>query len=165
MNNFSDYLQNFKNFNFRGVSDQFQLIEQDSESVFVPLSIPMEDLSKDDIQVVEQFKIPKYKSDHVYVSGKDVWDKYVDVVTVKTWKGDDYYSNQIRLKKIYGLLSKFMFSAFSNQIDQIKHLMYYDEETSNYSQYGIHYLADWEGVYSYESGLDLDKVKNKEIFL
>lgn len=162
--NFSDYLENFSRFNFFEIDKKFKLIEHENESVFVSLSIPKRHFSIEDLKVIEYFNIPdKIENNEIRISGKDVWNKYVNIVMNND--KENYFENQSQLKQIYGILSKFMFSAFSNQIEQLKEFSDYNEALSNYKQYGINYLSGWQNIYNYESGLDIDKVKKSEVFL
>lgn len=162
--NLSDYLENFNRFNFFEIDKKFRLIEQENESVFVPLSIPKQHFSIEDLKVIEYFNIPeKTENNVICISGMDVWESYVSIVT-KNGKGS-YFENQTKLKQIYGVLSKFMFSAFSNQIEQLKEFSDYNETSSSYKQYGIYYLSGWQNIYNYENGLDINKVKKGDVFL
>lgn len=162
--NLSDYLENFSRFNFFKIDKKFKLIEQENESVFVPLSIPKQHFSIEDLKVIKYFDIPeKNENNIVYISGKDVWKSYVSIIT-NNIRGN-YFENQTNLKQIYGVLSKFMFSAFSNQIELLKEFSDYNETLSSYKQYGIYYLSGWQNIYSYESGLNIEMVKKGDVFL
>ncbi len=166
VNNLSEYLRAFKRFNFKAINQGFQLIEQDNESVFVPLPIPKEDFSEEDLKTFKSIHISEYSvKDKLCFSGKDVWLRYVDIVTESHDKKKTYFENQTQLKQIYGLLSKFMFSVFSQQAESLKEFSDYNEEQSTYKQYGIYYLSMWQEIYSYENGLDINKVENGGIFL
>lgn len=158
--NLSDYLQHFKRLKFKEINANFKLIEQDNESVFVPLLIPEEHLSPEDQKIVSYFDIPKVTDENgaECVNGKDVWEKYIGIISVKHDKSGEYFSNQTHLKQIYGLLSKFMFSAFSNQLKELQ--TYIDKETTE--EYGIQYMHDWRKIYSYEMGIDVEKLEKLE---
>ena len=162
--NLSDYLENFSRFNFFEIDKKFKLIEQENESVYVPLSIPKHHFSFEDLKIIEYFDIPEKTENNVtFISGMDVWESYVSIVT-KNDK-DSYFENQSKLKQIYGVLSKFMFSAFSNQIEQLKEFSDYNEAFSSYKQYGIYYLSGWKDIYNYENGIDVYKLKKGDVFL
>ena len=164
--NLSDYKNAFKRFNFSDINRNFKLIEQENESVFVPLSIPKNHFSIEDLKVMVYFDIPEeIENAEVCISGKSVWEKYVSIVTESHKNMDNYFENQTQLKQIYGILSKFMFSAFSNQIEQLKEFSDYNEDFSNYKQFGVYYLSHWKEIYNYESGLETQKVKNGDTFL
>jgi len=166
MENLSEYLQAFKRFNFKAINQGFQLIEQDSESIFVPLPIPKEDFSEEDLKTIKNFNISEYlEEDKAYILGKEVWQKYIDIVIEAQDKKRDYFDNQTQLKQIYGLLSKFMFSVFSQQAESLREFSDYNEEQSTYKQFGIYFLSGWKKVYSYKFGLNVKKVKNGNIFL
>lgn len=161
--NFSDYLQHFKRFRFRDINTNFKLIEQENESIFVPLIIPIDHFSSEDQKVVSYFCVPTIENENgvLCIDGKDVWSKYVDIVTEIQGRNNDYFSNQTQLKQIYGLLAKFMFSAFSNQVKELS--TYFDLEVSE--QYGIRYMSHWKKIYSYEKGIDVDMLERGDIFL
>lgn len=162
--NLTDYKNFFKQFNFFEINKNFKLIEQENESVFVPLSIPKHHFSDEDLRVLGYFEIPEnVEGNVIFISGKDVWQKYISVITNNNKA--DYMENQTQLKQIYGVLSKFMFSAFSNQINDLKEFTDYNEKLSNFKQYGVYYLSGWEEIYSYESGLNVEKVNKGDIFL
>lgn len=164
--NLSDYKSSFNRLNFSDIDKNFKLIEQENESVFVPLSIPKDHFSVEDMRVIDYFDIPiQIKNMKVSISGKDVWEKYVSIISEGHINRENYFEDQIKLKQIYGILSKFMFSAFSNQIEQLKEFSDYNEAFSNYKQFGVYYLSHWEEIYSYEDGLNIKKVKNGNVFL
>lgn len=164
LKNLSDYKNTFKRFNFFEINKNFKLIEQENEIVFVPLSIPKHHFSDEDLKVLGYFEIPEIVAEiEVCICGKDVWQKYISIITNESKA--DYMANQTQLKQIYGVLSKFMFSAFSNQIDNLKEFTDYNEKLSNFKQYGVYYLSGWEEIYSYEGGLNLEKVSKGDIFL
>lgn len=164
--NLSDYKGFFNHLNFSGIDKNFKLIEQENESVFVPLSIPKNHFSVEDLKVIDYLGIPnQIENMEVCISGKDVWKKYISIITEIHVNKGNYFKDQISLKQIYGILSKFMFSAFSNQIEQLKEFSDYNEEFSNYRQYGIYYLSYWKKIYSYENGLDIQNVRNGDVFL
>lgn len=160
--NFYNYLQEFEKFNFKGVNEGFKLIEQDTESIFIPLLIPKEHFSIEDQKLLTYFKIPDCTDKgEKCISGKTVWMRYSEIVDANQEKKTDYINGQILIKRIYSLLSKFMISVFTNQVKELE--IYFEKEISD--QHSIRYMHLWEGVYSYENGVNLEKVKEGNIFL
>ncbi|WP_375560912.1 CRISPR-associated helicase Cas3' [Bernardetia sp. OM2101] len=166
--NLSDYLDHFKRFNFHSINHDFRLIEQENESIFVPLPIPKEYFSEEDLKVISYFEInEEIRNEQNYINGEEVWNKYVEILSKTNQdkkQRQNYIENQVLFKQIYGILSKFMFSAFSNQIEKLKSHFDNGEDFKDYKGFGIYYFSNWEEVYSYENGLDMQKVNDGEGF-
>ncbi len=163
--NLDDYLKYFSDFKFRKINTEFKLIDSDSDSVFIPLNIPLSDIG-DELSLIQSFKIPEIiDNGESYISGKDVWLKFEEIIKSGKKEDTDYYNNQIDLKRIYGLLSKFMISMFNNQIEKIKEYLDYNEDDSNHKKYGIYYMSNWQDIYSYEGGIDTEKVQESHVFI
>ena len=126
------------------------------------MPIPIEDFDDEIIDVAKLFDI----STQGFIDGTEVFEKYVAIVTNKD---ADFHKKMINSKKIYGLLSKFMFSVYENAAKQ---LMCYSDNGSdnNYTErFGLIYLLNWKDykgdeAYNYESGINQALVKN-DIFL
>ncbi len=164
--NLTDYLANFKRFNFHEIKNQFKLIDQDNGSIFVPLPIPKKHFDKEDLKVLEYFDITDFENEDgiICINGKDVWDKYAEIIGLNKDRKGDYMQNQTKLKQIYGILSKFMFSAFTNQIKNMEEYFDNGKGFTNYEQFGLRYFSRWEDIYSYEGGLDMSKI-DEDVFL
>lgn len=148
-----EYLTHFKNFNFTKLDKAFQLIEEANTSVFVPLLIPVECFAEEDLNTMRYFNIsPNIERK---ISGEDVWQKYA---AITSGKGEEYIQNQVELKKIGGLISKFMFSIYKNFKDELYKTTYIDREISD--KFGIVYLRYWyeNDFYSLEDGFDNSKL-------
>jgi len=145
----SDYQLNFKKLAFRKISDQFKLIEDSSNSVYIPLDIPKKHFSNDDLNFLLNFDI---KLDRKIINGGEVFEIYRNIISdIKT----DFINKKISLKKIYGLMSKFMFSVFKTQEDVFE--PYINQDITE--KYGILYLQYYDQIYSYENGLNTDNVE------
>lgn len=155
--NLPDYLSHFRQWDFKKISREFRLIEDKSLSVFVPLPVPTYHMTEDK-EVLKMFNI---EPDDGFISGEQIWEKYEAIVQQSKNKGSDFVSNQILIKQIGGLISKFVFSFFVEANKPFHALSSFGEE-----KYGFFYLSRWEldEIYSYEMGLDMDKVLN-DIFL
>jgi CRISPR-associated endonuclease/helicase Cas3 len=75
---------------------------------------------------------------------------------------EDFVHKAINKKQITGILSKFMFSIYTNSTLESQLKPYHDHEI--YEQFGIHYLSHYEDVYSYENGIN-DKKFEEVSFL
>lgn len=153
-----NYRDHFKRMDFPAIHKDFRLIEDDTTSVFVPLPIPITDFEPEMLDVAQQFDI----STEEFIHGKDVFQKYVDIVTNKD---SEYHRRAIDSKKLYGLMSKFMFSVYENAAESLR--KFADNEFTK--KFNIIYLLNWkdfEGnqVYHYESGVDIVKL-NSDNFL
>jgi CRISPR-associated endonuclease/helicase Cas3 len=156
--NVQQYKNAFENIDFRAIKDEFKMIEDETQSVFVPLLIPFEDFDNETIEVAKSFNIPIEK----VINGKEVFEKYISIITSKE---AEFTRKSIETKKVYGLLSKFMFSVYKNAANDL--LRYSDKgSVENYTdRFGIIYLSNWRDyngneIYSYESGVNQLLLKN-----
>lgn len=148
------YKDHFKRMDFQAIHKEFRLIEDDTTSVFVPLPIPVEDFDPEMIVVAKLFGI----SVNQYIDGKEVFQKYRDIISNKD---GEYHRRAIDSKKLYGLMSKFMFSVYENAAKELNRFS--DPKITEES--GMIYLLNWKDyqdnqVYSYESGIDQYWLKN-----
>lgn len=147
--NLSDYLNNFRRLDFSQVNNKFKLIEDSSNSVYVPLDIPIRHFDEGELNFLSNFDIPLNQKE---INGGDVFRIYKQIIS------DDegnFINKKINLKKIYGLMSKFMFSVFETQVPVFRPYIYPDLT----EKYGILYLQQWDQMYDYKDGLDINKVK------
>lgn len=152
--NLDTYKGYFKSFNFQKIHQEFRLIEDNTTSVFVPLEIENEFFTENEIKFLESIG----EKGLTKVSGERVFEAYKKIVV----GDDDFIQKAINKKQINGILSKFMFSIYTNSKleSQLKH--YYDYEI--YEQFGIFYLSHFEEIYSYEDGIN-DKKFEEVSFL
>ena len=150
-NSESKYFEYFKTFSFKEINQRFRLIDQENESLFMPLSIDEKYFNTEDLK---SFNILCNKKGEI--NGEDVFQVYMDTLDNKEQK---FIDKNIALKKLVGIMSHFMLSIFKNQKEVIRE--YCDVEKE---KYGINYLLNWENIYSYEEGFDMEKI-NGEIFL
>mgnify|MGYP003645993381 FL=1 len=153
--NLEDYKNNFKKFDFRKIHDQFKLIDSQTSSVFVPLKIDKKWFSKSELDFLDDFEsLNKNK-----VDGKQVFDVYKGIIYNK----EDFLKKEISKKQIAGIVSKFMFSVFSDPKTSANLLSHSSESVFN--DFGIYYLKDWESIYSYSDGIDIKKFEDNDNFL
>ena len=143
--NLSDYLEKIKHLEFSKIESKFKLIQQQNVSVFIPLKIPAMCFSNADLLYIRE--LGHYHAGRA-VDGNKVWHAYLDIIHSKK---PDIIKKKIDLKRIYGIMSQFMFSiiAGSNTINEL--LKFCDYEY--YEKYNILFLEDWREVYDYRSGI------------
>ena len=93
------------------------------------------------------------------VDGKQVFDVYKGIIYNK----EDFLKKEISKKQIAGIVSKFMFSVFSDPKTSANLLSHSSESVFN--DFGIYYLKDWESIYSYSDGIDIKKFEDNDNFL
>lgn len=156
--NKSIFAQNIKNLqeaiatlNFGEVDRTFKIIDSQSKSVFIPLSIKTEMLSKDMIDATEYLGINHDK----YIEGQYVWEVYEDIIKSQ----GDFVKIKIKLKLIQGLMSCFTISMFPNG-RSYEVLKTYGEE-----KYGYLYLQSFSDKYTFEDGIMTDSISADYNFL
>ena len=156
--NLMDYKNHFKDFKFYEIHKNFRLIEEANSTVFVPLLISAQHFSEEDIKTFHFFNIQT--DDRSNINGEDVWSKYIELVEFSQNRTRDYITNQTEMKKMAGIMSKFTFSVYEKQANRLREFCHQDYE----DKYGIFYLLRWCKIYSYEGGLDINKL-DCDIFL
>jgi len=146
----SQYREYFKNLNLQDINQKFKLIDQDTKSLFIPLKIDCSCFNQSDLEALSIST-----DDDNKVSGEEVFEKYIELVENK---GADFTSKNIDLKKMGGIMSQFIISVFPNQLKKLK------EYTLPEEQYGYEYLINWQIIYNYKNGFDMDKIK-EDIFI
>ena len=146
------YLQNFERLDFKNINNEFKLIEDNnSEQLYIPLEIDI--TSDDDIDYLKRINVI---TEAKKISGEKLFEQYINLITNKQF---DFTLNQIELKKLTGLMSRFTISVYPKIINEISSAL--DEEKG---QYGYRYFSHWEENYKLETGFDMQNVKN-DIFL
>lgn len=172
---FEDYKLLFKNIDFRAIHQDFRLIENDSASVFVPLDIPIfnyefKDEKKDKNIVENNFSdtelryVMKYNcmaNSNDEVSGEKIWVLYKSMVQNNAL---GFGQKEMELKILNGIMSKFVFSIFPRNINDLKPYLEYEEDLQEYMQYAFYKLRkeekeDIEPLYSLEGGLNTEKTQ------
>ncbi|MEM9888614.1 MAG: hypothetical protein AAF849_22145 [Bacteroidota bacterium] len=146
--NFQEYLKNFKRFNFRKVQEDFKLIDTKTISVFVPLDIDRRWFSEAEKQFLDAFNYDFSEG----ISGDYVFKIYRRIIAVE----QGFVEKIIDKKQIGGIMSKFMFSIFTNSKLEQTLRCYYDHEI--FEQFGLIYLSQWKDIYTLEGGLDNTKL-------
>lgn len=166
--NFKDnYLGHLKKLNFPKIHREFQLIEQDSLSVFVPIQLPvkienengeMEDFfSKFELKFLEESRV--FSQEDIYVDGAEVWALYRRIMESPD---DDFIAKKIERKAIQGILAKFTFSIFNAEKTR-NSLAEFSNPELGFENY--FYLSEHQRVYDIESGLMESKFNDPENFI
>jgi CRISPR-associated endonuclease/helicase Cas3 len=152
----SQYLDDIKNLRFDSVNEHFKLIDQDNLSVFVPLSIPLEQNGVETFDKTERELLEKNSLFSENINGVEVFDFYLKLIDGE--KGD-FIADRIRMKTLKSIMSKFTISLFSNPKTESALIEFSNTEKS---QYGFIYLDHWEKVYDEFKGLDESQFENIE---
>ena len=152
--NLEDYKNNFRRFDFRKIHEEFKLIDTQTTSVFVPLNIDRKWFSEGELAFLDAFENETSEK----VEGEKVFKIYKGIISAE--KG--FIDKAIDKKQIAGIMSKFMFSIFSNSKLEQELKCYFDYEI--FDQFGLIYLSCFESVYSIEGGIDDAKFETN-IFL
>jgi CRISPR-associated endonuclease/helicase Cas3 len=158
---FSSYTEHLARLEFDRVHKEFQLIEQDNLSVFVPLALPLSvDASSDekdaifsgeDLAFLSGFGIEPSGGK---IAGAAVFDLYVNMV--KNREGD-FIRRAVNFKRLQSIMSRFVFSVFAN--NKMKDQLYryarneHTEGRESYDEYGYLYLLHYQDIYRYQDGL------------
>ena len=146
MENICSLKQDIQRLNFSRINGDLKIIDSDTTSVFVPLSLDI-DYFKDHIGALDDLSIPYDKT----VDGKDVWERYETLIFIQN---EDFAHNRINRQKIQGIMSYYIFSIFSHGKD-FELLRTYGEE-----KYGFLYLDNYQDIYSLDNGINTDVLSN-----
>lgn len=169
---FQDYLYSITSLNFRDTNKKFQLIEQKNISVFVPLPVPADTFSKNELKFLKEANIlPNAEGK---IEGSKVFDLYIKLIENKN---PDFITQKVSLKTLQGILSKFVFSIFDDSKGNTRRklIAFADIEkvsTSNHQKndtdgtsYGFMYLARYKEVYDELSGLNDSQFEASENYI
>jgi CRISPR-associated endonuclease/helicase Cas3 len=146
--NLNDFISQIKSLHFREVKEQFQLIKDNTLSVFVPCEIDKQHFTSGEINFLFIFEPEICKQDTI--DGEVVWNIYDMIITNK----EKIFDKKIDLKIISSILSKFTFNIWKNN-NTINLLRHYAEDEFKYGF--IKLLKHKYGtIYSYKTGLKTD---------
>lgn len=167
----ASYQDNIKNLKYTQVDRDFKIIDQSSNSIFIPLAIPLEIdgfergiiekiFTDMELGFLSNFGVnPIYdeSKDIMAISGEDVWNLYESLIQNKQ-KVIRFDSQQkINLRKLQAIMSKFCFALISHSKD------YKELQTGfGYEKYGFFYLSHFDEIrdcgtiYNYNTGLNAD---------
>jgi len=162
-NNSDEFIQGIRAFReyfvklrYSKVDRMFQLIRDNTVTVYVPLNIPIQHFSENDITFLRDISDFDWSD---LVNGANVWEVYENIIRNET---SDFVKKRIDLKKIYGIMSQFMFSIHANSrlLSELK--PYADLEI--FQKFNILYLLHWEKIYSYEVGINENQFSEAMFF-
>jgi len=162
--NFQDYIQSVKNLDYKVVSDEFKLIDNNNISFFVPLDLKLKfdenghlrSFSAKDYQFLQDRACIKSNM----VVGTKVWELYNTVITDKT---SNYMMKIIDLKILNGIISKFTFSMFRNDKleNDLSPYLEYNEGNKSFKTNGYYcFNSSYNEIYNYETGLNENLLNN-----
>lgn len=158
--NIIDYLHLFNLVKFESVHEEFKLIDQKNISCFIPLDIPVAisiGNSSEKLTIFSRSELSFLAQNNIYpttegtIKGEDVFDLYLFFIHNKV----DFLQQRIRLKLLQGIVSKYVFSIFSNETINQQLFLFCNPQKS---EYGYLYLERYKAVYSIDGGLDAKKL-------
>ncbi|GET29444.1 hypothetical protein SD074_16460 [Prolixibacter sp. SD074] len=152
---FSDFQNNLRMLDFPEVDQNFQIINQQSTSVFIPMPLPVyvpgtnqteRNITRQEVQFLVQYGI--VNTDDETISGEAVFALYEQLIQQKD---DDFIAVKTELKKLQGIMSQFTISLMTYS-KSMKQLM---ENVHGEERMGMYYLSHWDedSIYNYEFGL------------
>lgn len=153
---FTEGLENYKahlqRLDFRQADLKFKIIDNESYSVFVPLRIPAKAVN-DQLPFMRELGVYNGEDE---LCGEKIWHTYISII-----KNDnqDFVAKKINLKRIYGVMSNFMFNVYSHQYKVLSEFSNPELSIGN-----ILYLSRYEEVYSLESGINENETKKPYVF-
>ena len=150
--NIEKYKTLLKHFRFSDIRKDFQLIENDSETIFVPLKIESKWFEKAEVTFLNKLNEGSFST---IVDGAKVFSIFEKILTSEKI---DWTLNAIQKKKIYGIMSKFMFSVYPKQAKALTEF----SDPIYFEKFGIHYLSHHQKIYTYKGGIIDDQVPNTQ---
>jgi CRISPR-associated endonuclease/helicase Cas3 len=145
------YIQYFDRLDFKSINNEFKLIEDNnSEQLFIPLEIEI--TYEDDIDYLNKIKV---LTENHKISGEKLFDQYISVIKNQQ---NDFTLNQINLKKLTGLMSRFTIAVYPKVLEKLA-----DKFDKEKEQYGYKYLLHYEDCYSLEMGFHVNKIESSII--
>ena len=162
--NLKDYISAIHKLDFTSVDKDFKLIENDINNitVYVPIEIDInipnsKERNFTEVEIEFLKENNKFKDGNTTVSGKDVWDLFIDAIK---YKDEDFITHKKKMIILKGLMSTFSFSigAYSKIIKNI-------QASGNIEElYGYYYLLNAEDVYDYNKGFKKIEFDNINIW-
>jgi CRISPR-associated endonuclease/helicase Cas3 len=153
--NINTYVNLIKKLQFKSVADNFNLINQENISCFIPLSVPIvidgEAEKKDPVFTYNDLVFLKnygvFPSSENEISGEEVFDLYIRIINTPM----AFHDRKLELKRLQPIISKFVFSLFATKKISAQIIHFSDEEKS---EYGYKYIERWKNFYKLEYGID-----------
>lgn len=144
---FGHYLQLVRLLDYADIDRKFQLIENDTESVFIPWDLPAQApvFSAGELRLLE--KSGKYRAGDATVRGQQVFEFYVATIHNKT---GDFIRDREARQRLQSIMSKFTISVYPQLAEQMRRVATPEQR---WHEYGFVYLHEPSRYYSYEEGL------------
>lgn len=165
---FSEYEGKIRSLKFQSVHEDFKLIDQNNISCFVPVNIPVEvdgviDGQKEkvfsnmELDFLRQYNV--FPNGDNEIEGKQVFDIYLDLINNR----QEFIKQRTYEKILQGIMSKYVFSLFTNENVEKVIILYSDVPKS---EFGYKYIQRWYEFYDVETGMrDTDFNSNETQFL
>jgi CRISPR-associated endonuclease/helicase Cas3 len=143
---FGDYLQLVQLLDYQAIDNKFQLIDNETQSVFIPWNLPAREpeFSKQELKLLRQQNC--YNEGEATISGEQVFGLYVN--TVKNKSGDFIGDREAR-QRLQSVMSKFTISVYPQLAEKLR----VATPKMDWNNYGFVYLHEPQHVYNYEEGL------------
>jgi len=165
---FANYKKDISNLRFYDIDKNFKIIDQESESVFVPLKIPVtiEGLNNGDIdEIFSQKNLEFLKINFGIIpldnqlDGIEIWEAYESLISrekqKRTNKEGFNLKGKIDFKTLHSIMSKYTFSLMQFSKDHKNILIGFGEVKLGYTYFSSFEDERTEGkIYSYETGLN-----------
>lgn len=165
--NFNSYLSEIQRLDYYRVYNDFQIIENQNLSVFIPICLPIKVVDEQgnfDEKIFNDNEIIFLGENNVEIQngeidGKSVWAVYFNMINNKN---KDFIKGKIDSKIITGIISKFTFSVFYSP--KIKtDLLFYTNKDLNFENYL--YLQNYSDCYTLERGLIEKRLNDSANFI
>ncbi|MCB9290694.1 MAG: CRISPR-associated helicase Cas3' [Lewinellaceae bacterium] len=159
----TSYLPALRGLDYGKIDRDFQLIDTDNISIFVPMELPVlaEGQEEGEAESIFDEKEQEFLVESGVcepgassIDGARVWNLYRQFLRVE--KGMDFFEKKISKKVLQGILAKFTFSIFYSENLKAKLMPFLDEENSLESYWRLR--DDYWEVYEYETGLMEEKL-------
>lgn len=152
---FSDFQNFLRKLDFPEINQNFQIINQQSTSVFVSIPLPIyvpgtnhteRNFSEKEVSFLVDYGIANSKDKEI--GGEVVFKLYEQLIRQQK---EDFVFLKTELKKLQGIMSQFIFSLMTHS-KSMKKLI---ENVHGEERMGMYYLSHWkeDKVYDYEFGL------------
>lgn len=153
-----DFEKKVQALHFQDVDSEFRIINQQNESIYIPLSIPVyvngstnkeRNFTETDINFLSSYGINESDG---RICGEDVFQLYKTIIQNQNC---NFVEKKTEIKKLQGILNQFTFSLISNSsiLRNIK------GKGSGEEKMGFYYLHHWQNDSIYNPNLGL-QVKN-----
>lgn len=168
MDNFNtSYLPAVRSLDYRKIDRDFQLIDADNISIFVPMELPVLIEGQDEGETERIFdekeldflvenRVCAPNSDSI--DGAKVWSLYRRFLSAE--KGMEFFEKRISKKILQGILAKFTFSIFRSDSIEARLTPFLDVDNSLESYWRLR--DDYWEVYGYEAGLMEEKLDSAD---